>query len=115
MMPRAPELRCTFSALPITAEVSRGAVSFTQRFMTIEDMNDGMSVTNDIEAVLHALVWQGSLMPLHRVIYADSEGVWDEVIIDEQCRFVDFKAWRAPSRDVCVALVIDTIKEKPRE
>lgn len=119
-MMRSHALRCSFDAMQTTATayMRDGITVRTQVFMCLRDKNDGMSLTNDIENALHALVMGSTLMPGMRVIYADSEGIWDEVIIDEQCRFVDFRAWRAPTRDDCARMVIESIvrkKEKPDE
>ena len=53
-----------------------------------------MTVTNDIEHVLAKLVDGGALIPgrkMQRVIYRDSDGEWDEVVIDDACCFVCFQ------------------------
>lgn len=52
--------------------------------------NGGRSVTNDIEQVCAELVTQGVLSPGHRLVYRDSEGIWDEVQLDERCAFNGF-------------------------
>ncbi|MBB5442957.1 MULTISPECIES: hypothetical protein [unclassified Paraburkholderia] len=57
------------------------------------DKEGHKSVTNDIEAVLADLAEAGQLVPDHsyqRVIYRDSKGRWDQVVIDEACQFVRF-------------------------
>ncbi|CAB3682139.1 hypothetical protein R8871_02571 [Paraburkholderia graminis C4D1M] len=54
---------------------------------------EAKSVTNDIENVLAALVDGGRLIighPCQRVRYCDSDGSWDQVVIDAQCQFVRF-------------------------
>jgi hypothetical protein len=51
------------------------------------------TVTNDIEHVLATLTESGRLIkghPYQRVIYCDSDGYWDKVIIDTGCNFVTF-------------------------
>jgi hypothetical protein len=71
--------------------------------VALTDLNvpGAKSVTNDIENVLASLVAAGRLTPGHpyqRVIYRDSDGHWDRVDIDEQCRFVRFapiaRSWK---------------------
>lgn len=63
--------------------------------VAITDLNlaGARSVTNDIEGVLATLVSAGRLVkghPYQRVIYRDSDGQWDRVIIDDDCQFVRF-------------------------
>ncbi|CAB3758720.1 hypothetical protein [Paraburkholderia humisilvae] len=51
------------------------------------------TVTNDIEHVLASLVDEGRLVvghPYQRVLYCDSDGQWDQVVVDAHCRFVRF-------------------------
>jgi hypothetical protein len=57
--------------------------------------NGGRSVTNDIEQVCAELVTQGVLSPGHRLVYRDSENIWDEVLLDSACAFVRFLPLRA--------------------
>jgi hypothetical protein len=75
----------------------------TYNIVAITDLGleGAISVTNAIESVLKSLVEAGRLIPGHpyqRVIYRDSDGHWDRVDIDEQCRFVRFapiaRSWK---------------------
>jgi hypothetical protein len=52
----------------------------------------GKSVTNDIENVLEDLKPQ-TLLPLHEydIVYRDSEGQWDLVIVSKAGHFMDFE------------------------
>lgn len=62
----------------------------------VTDLDDGgRSVTNDIEQVCAELATRGALSPGHRLVYRDSEGIWDEVMLDSACAFVDFLPLRA--------------------
>lgn len=49
------------------------------------------SVTNGIEAVLAQQVQDGHLKPGMLVIYRDTDAIWDQVLIDEDCLFIDFR------------------------
>ncbi|WP_395066241.1 hypothetical protein [Paraburkholderia silvatlantica] len=65
--------------------------------VTIKDLGPHdrhATVTNDIEGVLASLVAAGRLVkghPYQRVLYCDSEGQWDQVVIDDACEFVRFE------------------------
>ena len=59
-------------------------------FLVIEDRNEGMSVTNSIDVVLAEQVKAGNLRPGYRVIYRDTERIWDEVIVDGACKSIGF-------------------------
>jgi hypothetical protein len=104
-------LRSNFAAMLTQAEETRDATVKLYRFMCITDLDEGgMSVTNDIENVLAVLVAEGALTPGMRVIYRDSEDLWDEVIIDEHCKFVTFRALREGVRDAAMMKVIDMMR-----
>ena len=104
-----PNLRSTFSVMPVTAEVTRGTVKGTLCFVCITDLDEGMSVTNDIENVLAVLLDQGPLIPGMFVVYRDTDGMWDEVVIDEHCGFIGFGALRTSTRDVAVSMVVNRL------
>jgi hypothetical protein len=104
--PRAIPIRSTFSVMSAEVDVTREQGMTVERFLCITDMDDGMSVTNDIEAVLAHLVAEGVLKPGMRVIYRDTEKIWDEVVIDQRCHFVTFAPLRATSRDVAITLAV---------
>lgn len=74
--------------------------------LVIHDQNrpGKKSVTNDIENVL-ALIFNELKehdverlcnLNLKKVIYRDSDGLYDEVVIDANRQFVEFKAIRTP-------------------
>jgi hypothetical protein len=70
---------------------------------------DHMSVTNDAEAVVADLYGNGSLNEGIRLIYQDSDGIWDE-LVHEKGAFVAFRALRC--RDMMEAvLMIETGKD----
>jgi hypothetical protein len=49
------------------------------------------SLTNDAEAVIEECAFTGALVPGRRVIYRDTLGRWDELLVDSELRFVDFR------------------------
>lgn len=61
------------------------------------------SVTNDIEAVLDNLRQEGHLRLGDRVIYRDTEQRWDEVAIDAECRFAEFRPLGADTAEAAIA------------
>ncbi|MGF6607040.1 hypothetical protein OKW45_001940 [Paraburkholderia sp. WSM4175] len=76
--------------------------------VAIADLNVSgcRSVTNDIENVLADLVRLAALLTGDRVIYRDSAGVWDQVIIDDACRFKGFESIGASSPVAAVLRLI---------
>ena len=58
----------------------------------IADLDIGMSVTNDAEAVVAELIprFEGK-----RIVYKDTDGRWDELIHDGN-QFIDFGPAKAP-------------------
>jgi hypothetical protein len=58
-------------------------------FVLIEDRNKGMSVTNDAENVIAHIAGQVDLTG-KRVLYRDSEGRWDELLVQDG-RFAGFR------------------------
>lgn len=63
-------------------------------FVCIIDMNRGdRSVTNDAENVIQDLVRDGVDLSVRRVIYKDSEGIWDELLVSNK-HFSGFRALR---------------------
>lgn len=106
MKTRTIDLRCTFSAMKAEVDLISAGTTELITFMCITDLDEGMSVTNDIEAVLAVLVAEGELAPGMRVVYRDTEAMWDEVVIDERCRFVRFAPLRVPSSDLAITLAV---------
>jgi len=84
-----PCVRCHFDVvLPCPAP---GVVA-------IIDQDDGaMSVTNDIENVVARLVTLGMLRAGDRLVYRDSGGDWDEVVLTPGMKFSHFDQYRAVS------------------
>ncbi|MBB5496877.1 hypothetical protein [Paraburkholderia sp. MM5384-R2] len=76
--------------------------------VAVADLNQPghRSVTNDIENVIADLVRVGALLSGDRVIYRDSDGVWDQVIIDDACRFERFESIGASSAVEAVVRLI---------
>jgi hypothetical protein len=97
----------------MTARANFSVTLHRQRFtfVAITDLDEPgfPSVTNDIENVLAALVEAGLLVAGRLVIYQDSEGIWDQVVIDANCIFVRFNSLNADS--VNAAMASDAINQ----
>lgn len=63
-------------------------------FALLEDENGPLSVTNDAENVVKAVLenWSG---PTGRILYRDSDGTWDELVHDG-VEFVRFSSFQDP-------------------
>jgi hypothetical protein len=53
------------------------------RILAIEDLGVGRSVTNDAQRVIQDLASQGLDLAHFRVIYRDTTGRWDELLVDK--------------------------------
>lgn len=61
-----------------------------------DDENPTPTVTNAVESVLEDLKWIITKSDfLNSIVYRDSEGDWDEIVVDEEGKFIRF----APLRD----------------
>lgn len=60
-----------------------------------------MTVTNDIDAVVARLIEIGVLRKDDRLIYRDSNGLWDEVLWS-QSGFVDFSLMSCQSMELAI-------------
>jgi hypothetical protein len=85
-------LRSTFSVMKVLVKEYGKRTGKRHTFLAVTDHDDGMSVTNDVENVLRTLCDAEELRPGMRVIYRDTEGVWDEIVIDARCEFVGFRS-----------------------
>lgn len=63
-----------------------------------------MSVTNAAEHVVQLLAREGLITPDRRVIYRDTQGFWDELVVEDG-RFVRFALIGARSLDDAVLAV----------
>jgi hypothetical protein len=70
--------------------------------ITIIDQQGGRSVTNDAENVIDDLVREGFDLVQYRLIYRDTRGIWDEILIDRTGRFAGFGSLN--ERDLPAAL-----------
>lgn len=71
----------------------------------IIDHDNGMSVTNDIERVLADIKGEGVPLGSYRVIYRDTMGVWDEVVLNDDGTFRAFKSINEQQFDAALAKV----------
>jgi hypothetical protein len=90
---------------PIDAEYDAQVCEVDHRYghtallvMVDRDKAGKRSLTNDIERALAHQVSEGNLAPGMLVIYRDSMKQWDQVLIDDECRFVDFRVLAARTR-----------------
>jgi hypothetical protein len=70
--------------------------------IAIIDHDEGRSVTNDAENVIDDLTRQGFDLSKYRVIYRDTRGIWDQVLVDRTGRFAGFSTIN--ERDLSAAL-----------
>lgn len=70
------------------------------RFVCVTDLDCGgrRSVTNDIEWVISILRLENKLRDGDRLIYRDTDGRWDEVLLDHVLEFSGFRALNAATR-----------------
>ena len=69
--------------------------------IVIEDLNGPKSVTNDAENVIHDLDASFDLSK-YFIIYCDSRGIWDQLLVDRTGHFAGFSSLNA--RDLPAAL-----------
>jgi hypothetical protein len=60
--------------------------------IAIVDHCGGKSVTNDAENVIADLVRQGFDLSKYQVIYQDTRGIWDQILVDSTGRFAGFSS-----------------------
>jgi hypothetical protein len=85
----------------------RAQYSYTveQGVVCVVDANDGgRTVTNDAEHVVEDLVRAGVVTAAESVVYCDTEGRWDVILVEEG-RFAGFAPIGALTRDHAVAEV----------
>lgn len=85
---------------------SRSTFTYTveQDVICIVDNDDGRSVTNDIENVLADLVKDGVRLRGRRVIYRDSQGVWDQVELNGDL-FAGFRSVNETDKSAAITKV----------
>ena len=66
------------------------------------DHDNGKSLTNDAENVIDDLARQGFDLSQYRVIYKDTCGVWDQMMVDRTGHFAGFSTLN--ERDLPAAL-----------
>ena len=70
--------------------------------IAIIDHDGGRSVTNDAQNVIHDLARQGFDLSKYRVIYRDTRGTWDQLLVDRSGHFAGFSSING--RDLSAAL-----------
>ena len=70
--------------------------------IAIIDHDQGRSVTNDADNVIDDLARQGFDLTKYLVIYRDTRGIWDQLLIDRTGRFAGFSTIN--ERDLSAAL-----------
>lgn len=93
----------------MTADIfgSKASASFDYEIIdgvvVIYDLDQGVSVTNDAENVIAAVAQTVKDLHGRRVIYRDTDGIFDGMLIDSDNRFAGFYPLR--HRDLPSALV----------
>jgi hypothetical protein len=81
--------------------------------IAITDPDDGgKSVTNDAENVIGDFVEKGFDLSKYRVIYRDTPGIWDEMLVEDGA-FVDFRSLN--ERELTGALAKLPSVEEPQQ
>jgi hypothetical protein len=70
--------------------------------ITIIDHDGARSVTNDAENVINDLARDGFDLSQYHVIYKDTRGIWDQILVDRTGRFVGYS--NINERDLAAAL-----------
>lgn len=70
--------------------------------IAIIDHDQGRSVTNDADNVIADLAAQGFDLSRYLVIYRDTRGIWDQLLVDCSGRFAGFSS--VNERDLSTAL-----------
>jgi hypothetical protein len=71
--------------------------------IAIIDHDGSRSVTNDADKVIADLAAQGFDLSRYLVIYKDTRGIWDQLLVDRTGRFAGFSSIK--ERDLSAALV----------
>ncbi|HEX6441641.1 MAG TPA: hypothetical protein VF007_05595, partial [Stellaceae bacterium] len=70
--------------------------------IAIIDHDQGRSVTNDADNVIADLAAQGLDLSRYLVIYRDTRGIWDQLLVDRTGHFAGFSSIN--ERDLAAAL-----------
>ena len=70
--------------------------------IAIIDHDQGRSVTNDADNVIADLAAQGFDLSRYLVIYRDTRGIWDQLLVDRTGHFAGFSSIN--ERDLAAAL-----------
>ena len=60
--------------------------------IAIVDHDGGRSVTNDVDNVIDDLSQQGFDLLKYRIIYRDTRGIWDQLLVDRTGHFAGFSS-----------------------
>jgi hypothetical protein len=87
----------------------RSAFTIIKRpgFYCLADQGTGRSITNDAEAVIADLVRAGYDLRNDRVIYCDTRGVWDELLVTDGT-FSGFESINDTELDAAIEKAIQT-------
>ncbi len=72
--------------------------------IAVVGIEDGRSVTNDAEAVIAQLAEKFDLSKF-RVIYQDTRGIWDELLVGAGSRFTGFRSINEATLEAALAKV----------
>jgi hypothetical protein len=86
-----------------TCNLCNYAVSLQPGFLCLEDLDQGgMTITNAAEWVIQQLARDGFDLVKNRVIFRDTLGHWDELVVREN-QFVGFAPLNATSQAQAIA------------
>lgn len=89
------------TAADFTWEIRNGVVC-------IVDLDSGASVTNDVDNVLARISADGVDLRAHPVIYRDSMGIWDEIVVNADGSFTGFLSINERNPDAAIAKILAT-------
>jgi hypothetical protein len=80
---------------------SRYTIESRPGLLCLIDQDDGRSVTNDAALVIADLVQKGYDLSSTRVLYRDTQGVWDELLTRDGS-FAGFRSINATTIDAAI-------------
>ncbi len=85
---------------------NRAAYTYTieDGIVCVIDLDNGKSVTNDADNLIADLVANGIDLAVHPVIYKDTQGVWDQLVVQNN-RFANFKSINERSKEAAIAKI----------
>jgi hypothetical protein len=96
-----------------TLNLCHYAVSLEPGFICLVDLDQGMTITNAAEWVIQQLARDGFDLVKNRVIYRDTMGNWDELVVRDG-RFDGFAPLNAKSQAQAIAHATRSAPNPPK-